>query len=101
MAAPALPTAFDLNYADETYRIEILDHTRLRWTRTAGPEPGVTDEERYVATELGEQRWLITWIEATGLGLTSAIDLATGQLITHANEDRSVFENPGTITTAR
>ena len=97
MAAPALPTAFDLNYADESYRIEILDHTRLRWTRTAGPEPGVTDEERYVATELGEQRWLITWIEATGLGLSSVIDFRRLTLLTHANMGRDVFENPGRV----
>ncbi len=98
MTTPALPTAFLLNYADETYRIEILDHTRLRWTRTRGAKTGVTDEESYVATHLGAQRWLITWIEATGLGLTSAIDLSTRQLVTHANEDRSAFENPGMVT---
>ena len=97
MADPALPTTFDFVYADETYRIEVLDAEQLRWTRTVGADPGTTDIERYVASRLDDGRWLITWVEAPGLGLSSVLDLDADTLVTHANQGRDVFENPGTL----
>lgn len=87
-------------YADETYLIEIIDAATLRWTRTAGQSPGATDIERYVWSPIDDQRWMITWIEATGLGLTSMVDTHTGTLTTHANTDRDVFTNTGRVNRA-
>lgn len=82
-------------YAEETYRIELLDDATLRWTRTVGDPVGATDVERYVWSRIDDERWMITWIEATGLGLSSVVDTATGRLITHANDGREVFTNLG------
>ncbi|MEM9518804.1 MAG: hypothetical protein AAGA37_05775 [Actinomycetota bacterium] len=84
-------------YADETYLIEIVDGETLRWTRTRGESVGTTDIERYVWSAIGDHRSMITWIEASGLGLSSVIDLHTGTLTTHANTDRDVFVNTGAV----
>lgn len=92
---PAVPRVFDFVYADETYRIELLDAERLRWERIVGGS--ASDTERYVASRLDADEWLITWIEADGLGLSSVIDFATGRLVTHANQGRDVFVNAGTV----
>ncbi len=88
---------FEFVYAEETYLVEVLDSASLRWTRTLGDPVGATDVEKYVWSSIDERRWLITWIEATGLGLSSVVDVARGTLITHANNGRDVFTNPGEI----
>ena len=87
-------------YAEETYLIEVLDATSLRWTRTVGDPVGTTDDERYVWSAIDDDRWLITWIEATGLGLSSVVDLVDGTLTTHANMGRDVFVNAGHVRRA-
>lgn len=92
-------TTLMFGYESETYRVEILDEERLRWTRTAGEDVGRGDVERYVASPLGEGVFLVTWIEADGLGLSNVIDLPRGVLTTHANQEREVFENPGSVST--
>ena len=88
---------FEFVYAEETYLIEILDETSLRWTRTVGDPVGTSDVERYVWSAVDDTRWMITWIEATGLGLSSLVDTATGVLTTHANMVRNVFVNAGEV----
>lgn len=89
---------FDFVYADETYRIEVLDEASLRWIRTLGDPAGTSDVEEYVWSAIDDRRWMITWIEATGLGLSSVVDLGDGTLLTHANDGRDVFVNAGTVT---
>lgn len=84
-------------YAEETYLVEILDPGTLRWTRTLGEPIGATDVEQYVVSEIDERRWMITWIEATGLGLSSVVDNTAGTLITHGNDGRDVFTNTGEV----
>lgn len=90
----------DFVYAEETYRVEVLDASSLRWTRTVGEAVGATDVERYVWSSIDDERWLITWIEATGLGLSSVVDVARGTLTTHANSGREVFTNIGEVRVA-
>lgn len=90
-------TTFDFVYSNETYRISVIDAERLRWERIAGDPVGESDEDRYVATALPDGRWLITWVEASGLGLSSVLDFDAGTVLTHGNEGRDVFENPGTL----
>lgn len=91
---------FDFVYADETYRIELLDDERLRWERIAGDGAGASDVERYVSGRLDGHRWLITWIEADGLGLSSVVDFDAATLVTHANQGRDVFVNGGSVRPA-
>jgi phenolic acid decarboxylase len=85
-------------YASETYRIDVLDETSVRWTRVAGEDAGRGDTERYVYSRLSEEIGLITWVEADGLGLSNALNFTAGVVATHANEGREVFENPGKLT---
>lgn len=87
-------------YSDETYRIEILSETSLRWTREAGENTGQSDQESYVFDHLGGDIILLSWIEADGLGLSNAMDVADGNLVTHANHGREVFQNKGRHTFA-
>lgn len=94
---PPVGQRFEFVYIDETYLVEILDAETLRWTRTRGEPVGATDVERYVWSVVDEDRWMVTWIEATGLGLSSLVDLAQGSLTTHGNSGRDVFTNTGQV----
>ncbi|GAB5447032.1 MoaF-related domain-containing protein [Gymnodinialimonas sp.] len=87
--------SFQFLYSDETYRIDILSEARLRWTRVAGDNVGQSDEEAYVFDTLSPEIILVTWIEADGLGLSNALNVVDGTLITHANHGREVFQNMG------
>lgn len=40
---------------------------------------------------------MITWIEETGLGLSSLVNVDDATLLTHANEGREVFVNTGSV----
>ncbi|EFL87454.1 hypothetical protein [Ahrensia sp. R2A130] len=86
---------FQLIYADETYRIDVISEKRLRWTREAGNNVGQSDEETYVFDVLSPEIILLTWIEADGLGLSNVLNLRDRALITHANHAREVFQNKG------
>lgn len=89
--------SYEFIYTDETYLIEIVDTTTSRWTRTVGNPIGSTDVEVYVWSDIGDGRWLITWTEATGLGLSSLMDVKAGVLTTHTNNGREVFVNAGSV----
>lgn len=89
--------SFDLIYASETYRIEILDDAKLRWKRIKGDNAGQGDEEAYQYSRISETISLITWIEADGLGLSNVLCFSDTTLTTHANMGRDVFINPGTF----
>ena len=84
-------------YSDETYQIDILTESTLRWTRTKGEKVGEGDEERYVYSRLADELILVTWIEDGGPGLSNALDFANHTVTTHANMGRDVFENPGKL----
>ena len=84
-------------YSDETYQIDILTDTTLRWKRVKGEKVGEGDEERYVYSRLSEDIILVTWIEEGGPGLSNALNIATQTVTTHANMGRDVFENPGKL----
>lgn len=86
---------FQLIYSDETYRIDVISESRLRWTREAGDNAGQSDEETYVFDVLSPEIILLTWIEADGLGLSNVLNVLDGALITHANHGREVFQNKG------
>lgn len=84
-------------YSNETYRIEVLNDSQVRWTQTEGPKSGQGDTETYVFSALSEDIGLITWIEADGLGLSNALNFAQNTVTTHANQGRDVFENVGRL----
>ncbi|WP_187432336.1 hypothetical protein ROLI_047520 (plasmid) [Roseobacter fucihabitans] len=90
--------SFGFVYSDETYGIEVLSQTALRWTRTAGKNTGQGDTEQYVFSKLTDDMFMLTWVEADGPGLSNILRLTDGTLITHANIGRDVFINPGKLT---
>lgn len=90
----------DFVYEDETYRIEILTDTTLRWTKVAGSEGiGESDKEKYIYRTRSSQEIVLVWAEASGLGLTNIFRLKEeATLSTYATtKDRQVFENLGSI----
>jgi hypothetical protein len=90
--------SFGFEYSDETYLIEILSINALHWTRTAGKNAGQGDTEQYVFSSLGDDVFMLTWIEDDGPGLSNILRLTDNTLITHANIGRDVFINPGKLT---
>ena len=76
----------------------MLTKETLHWTREAGNNVGQSDEEKHVLDQLSADIILLTWIEADGLGLSNAMNLRDGNLITHANQGREVFQNKGRHT---
>ena len=88
---------FALVYSNETYQIDIVTETRLRWKRTEGENVGQGDEERYVYSRLSDDTILVTWIEADGLGLSNVLRFSDMTVTTHANMGRDVFENCGNL----
>ena len=93
-----LGTNFRFIYSDETYRINILSDTSLHWTREVGDNVGQSDEESYVLDVLSEDLIMLSWVEADGLGLSNVMNLSDGNLVTHANHGRDVFQNRGQHT---
>ena len=87
-------------YRNDTYRIDVLSDTKVRWEQLRGEDPGSGDEETYVFSALGGGLGMITWVEADGLGLSNVLDIAAGTVTTHAKMGRDVYENPGTLTIA-
>ena len=90
----------EFHYTDETYRIDVLSETRVRWTRTIGDPQGASDEEDYIYSQISRTQGLITWIEADGLGLSNILDFEALTVTTHANMGRAVFRNPGRLVVA-
>jgi len=84
-------------YSDETYRIDILNETSLRWTREKGENIGEGDEEKYVISRLSEDLMMLTWIEQGGPGLSNVLNFTKQTVTTHANMERDVFVNPGKL----
>lgn len=91
---------FKFVYASETYQIKIIDGKSLTWTQLQGPDEGKADTESYVCSVLSRDIVLLTWIEADGLGLSNALNIADLTVTTHANMGREVFGNPGTLEIA-
>ncbi len=89
---------FQFIYSDETYRINVLSDTSLRWTREVGDNVGQSDEESYVLDVLSKDLIILTWVEADGLGRSNVMNLSDGNLVTHANHGRDVFQNRGRHT---
>ncbi len=85
-------------YSDETYQIEVLNETQIKWTRTVGASVGQGDTEAYVYSKLDANIGVITWIEADGLGLSNALNFSEMTVTTHANMGREIFENRGALT---
>ena len=88
---------FLFEYDTEAYRIEVLTQDELRWTKEQGDNKGETDNESYVFSPIDEHQFMLTWIEATGLGLSNILNLNSSKLITHANLNRDVFVNEGKV----
>ena len=84
-------------YSDETYQIDFLTESTLRWTRIKGNNKDEGDVERYVYSRLADGLILVTWIEDGGPGLSNAMNFVEHTVTTHANIGRDVFENPGTL----
>jgi hypothetical protein len=84
-------------YSDETYLIEVLSATEVHWTREVGKTVGQSDTERYVFSSLSDDIFMLTWIEADGLGLSNVFQPRTNTLTTHANVGRDVFVNEGEL----
>jgi len=84
-------------YSDESYQIDFLNESTLRWTRVKGEKVGEGNEERYVYSRLADELMLVTWIEDGGPGLSNALNFAKLTVTTHANMGRDVFENPGKL----
>ena len=87
-------------YSNETYRIEVLSDSQLKWTRTNGDPVGASDIEAYVFSALAPELVMFTWIEADGLGLSNTLRFSDMKLVTHASIGRDVFENAGKFSVA-
>ena len=86
---------FQFVYSDETYRIEILSHEKIRWTRIEGDDVGQGDEESYAYSALADGLVMLSWVEADMLGLSNVLDFVNATVTTHAKVGREVHENPG------
>lgn len=84
-------------YSNETFSIQVLTSSQLKWTRTKGENTGAGDTEDYVYSQLTPDIAVMTWIEADGLGLSNALNLSNMTVTTHANMGREVFENAGAL----
>ena len=84
-------------YESETYQVEVLDSTSLRWVQLKGPDEGKGATETYVQSQLSEETTLVTWVEADGLGLSNALNFTDMTVTTHANMGREVFVNTGVL----
>ena len=95
---------FDIEYLSEhskdTYRFIIPnnDTKKIKWERIKGTDVGKGDTEDYVITQLTDEKLLITWIEADGLGLSNVLDFTAGTCLTHGNNGRSVWKHTGKLT---
>lgn len=89
---------FRFTYRTETYRIDVLNDTRLRWTCEAGDNTGNSDEETYIASFPRPGQEMLTWVEADGLALSNLLDWSEGRVTTHSKMGREIFENPGKLT---
>lgn len=72
-----LENTIRFEYSDQTYRIDLLTNSTLRWTREKGQNIGEGDEEKYVASQLSDDLVMITWIEKGGPGLSNVLDFKT------------------------
>lgn len=93
---------FDIEYASEhskdTYRFDVKDESKIIWKRIAGTDVGKGDEEDYCITLLDEDKILITWIEADGLGLSNVLNFKAGTCLTHGNNGRTVWKHTGKLS---
>lgn len=88
---------FKFIYSDETYLIEVISKTSVRWTRELGKNKNQSDTEQYVFSNLTDDIFMLTWVEADGLCLSNVLRLNDNTLITHANVGRDVFVNAGIL----
>ena len=94
---------FDIAYVSEhsqdTYQIQIKDDKKLTWKRIKGTDGvGKGDEEDYIMTQITNDKLLITWVEADGLGLSNILDFQQGTCLTHGNNGRNVWKHTGVLT---
>lgn len=94
---------FDIEYASDhskdTYRFKMKDTKKIDWKRIKGTDVGKEgDQEDYVITQLTDEKLLVTWIEADGLGLTNVLDFTEGSCLTHGNNGRAVWKHTGKLT---
>lgn len=101
-SADLVGKTFDIVYSSEqskdTYRFKVQSADKIRWDRIAGSDVGKGDLEQYVATRLDDDKLIITWIEADGLGLTNVLNFKAGTCLTHGNNGRSVWKHTGALS---
>lgn len=73
----------DVNY--ETgyhFVIEYLSETELKWTALAKTAEGAPDHESepYSSYDLGDGRYMVNWIEESGLVVSQITDFANGRV---------------------
>lgn len=87
------------DYGDTAYEITLETETDVHWKLIKGDYPGPQEDlERYYLSEVADGVVLISWVEASGLGLYNVLNLNNGTLITHAREGDITHINKGTIT---
>lgn len=63
------------------YTLTILGDKKLKWEGLAGPEKDMSaTEEKVSITKLGDNRTLITWLEAVGYTVTIVVNAKSGDV---------------------
>ena len=66
---------------------------------TKGDSPGPNEgNETYFLTEITEDIAFISWVEASGLGIYTVINLKSSELFTHARDKGTTHVSVGPVT---
>ena len=79
------------SFADRTFRIRFdngtvyentysSDGSRLHYETVEGPMTGKSEDVVLHTAELGEQTYLVNWVESDGTSVTHVMNLATGRV---------------------
>jgi hypothetical protein len=86
------------DYGDYAYDITITSDKLLHWKLVKGTFEGPDNGHNpYLASEIADDIFFISWKEENGYQFYNLLDLNTGKLTTHANAD-GMFVNMGTVS---
>ena len=89
---------YEWKYKESTYHITLKSDSTVHWKLTEGNYPGPTEEtDKYVSSQIDENKFFISWVEESGLGVYSVLDFETMNLYTQGSQDGQLYVNPGKI----
>ncbi len=84
---------------DSAYEITIESGTELHWKLFKGDYPGPQeDQETYYKSKIADGIVLMSWIEASGLGVYNVLNFNNSTVTTHAREGDTTHINKGKVT---